>query len=559
MKDRSKRVFLRYMKLLLKYKKILIISFILIMINSVLTIILPEVMMRIIDDALPQKDMKLLITLVEAFLMVVILQTVFKFIQDFICSKLGKKVLYDIKNKLINHLFKLDGDYYSNVKVGELLTIIDSDVYTIEQISTNVIFSIISDNVTAVVILIYLIKLQPNLAGIVVILQIVLLVFQLKSSKKLIDNRKEFRKSIGELSDVEEEVISNLRPVILLNLKEYMIKKFNLCNKLMCKTGIKADVTSSINYSVTSFISGITTVIILGVGGFKIINRTMELGELIAFNMYAQRMYTPIIRQIQSNLRIQQVIISLDKIFTLLDEPIKIKDSKSLEPKIEDAISIYGKIQFKDVDFKYSNGKRILKSANLAIDSLKSIAILGESGTGKTSITNLLFRLWQQNDGEILIDDKPVEEYSIETLRENIAIVTQESFIFNDTLLNNLTMGRKDISLEEVQDICKKVCIHDYIMSLPDGYQTVVGYKGDKLSGGQKQRLCIARAFLRKTPIIILDEITSSLDSEIQKRVMEGLKLEMKKRTCIFITHRMELLPYVDDVFVLKEGMLSRY
>ena len=120
-------------------------------------------------------------------------------------------------------------------------------------------------------------------------------------------------------------------------------------------------------------------------------------------------------------------------------------------------------------------------------------------------------------------------------------------------------MGRKDISLEEVQDICKKVCIHDYIMSLPDGYQTVVGYKGDKLSGGQKQRLCIARAFLRKTPIIILDEITSSLDSEIQKRVMEGLKLEMKKRTCIFITHRMELLPYVDDVFVLKEGMLSRY
>ena len=143
MKDRSKRVFLRYMKLLLKYKKILIISFILIMINSVLTIILPEVMMKIIDDAPPQKDMKLLITLVEAFLMVVILQTVFKFIQDFICSKLGKKVLYDIKNKLINHLFKLDGNYYSNVKVGELITIIDSDVYTIEQISTNVIFSII--------------------------------------------------------------------------------------------------------------------------------------------------------------------------------------------------------------------------------------------------------------------------------------------------------------------------------------------------------------------------------------------------------------------------------
>ena len=210
MKDRSKRVFLRYMKLLLKYKKILIISFILIMINSVLTIILPEVMMRIIDDALPQKDMKLLITLVEAFLMVVILQTVFKFIQDFICSKLGKKVLYDIKNKLINHLFKLDGDYYSNVKVGELLTIIDSDVYTIEQISTNVIFSIISDNVTAVVILIYLIKLQPNLAGIVVILQIVLLVFQLKSSKKLIDNRKEFR-DVYKRQDINHDLTTLFR------------------------------------------------------------------------------------------------------------------------------------------------------------------------------------------------------------------------------------------------------------------------------------------------------------------------------------------------------------
>lgn len=555
MKFNKSKVFLRYLNLILINKKLLFISLILILINSSLTIVLPKIIMNIIDNALPQKEMTLLFKLILIFLCIAISQCLFKLLSDYFCSILGQKTMFELKNRLMTHILKLDGNYYSNIKVGELLTIIDSDIYTLEQVSTNVLFSLISDSITAIIIFVFLIRLQYDLVIAILFLQVFLLLFQLFSCKNIISKKQNYRKSLGDLANSEEETISNLKHIILLNSKKYFLNKFNIEIYKLYKKGIATDLSLSINSNITSLLSCLTTSIILAFGGYKIILNQMELGELIAFNMYAQRIFTPIIRQIQSNLIIQQAIISLNRIFNILDLPISIQDNMNTEKQAD---NIVGKIDFKNVTFSYNNKTTVLNKINLKITPLDTIAIIGESGNGKTTLINLLVRLWQPNSGEILIDDKNINSYSLEFLRDNISVVSQDNFIFNDTIYNNLTLGKKDISMDKIIDICKKACIHDFIMSLPEQYNTTVGYRGDTLSGGQKQRLCIARAFLKKSSIIILDEITSALDKDLQEEILENLSLEFQKRTCIFITHRLSLLKYIDKVFLLDKGHIKQ-
>lgn len=555
MKFNKSKIFLRYLNLILINKKLLFISLILILVNSSLTIVLPKIIMDIIDNALPQKEISLLFKLIFIFLCISISQCLFKLLSDYFCSILGQKTMFELKNRLMNHIMKLDGNYYSNINVGELLTIIDSDIYTLEQVSTNVLFSLISDSITAIIIFIFLIKLQYDLVIAVLFLQVFLLLFQIFSCKNIISKKQNYRKSLGNLANSEEEIISNLKQIILLNSQKYFLNKFNIEVSKLYKKGIASDCSVSINSNITSLLSGLTTIVILAFGGYKIISNQMELGELIAFNMYAQRIFAPIMRQIQSNLIIQQSIISLNRIFNILDLPISIQDTINVKKQPNNLV---GKIDFKDVTFSYNEKTTVLNKVNFKILPQDTIAIIGESGNGKTTLLNLLIRLWQPNSGQILIDNKNLNSYSLEFLRDNISIVSQDNFIFNDTIYNNLTLGKKDISMDKVIDICKKACIHDFIMSLPEKYNTTVGYRGDMLSGGQKQRLCIARAFLKKSPIVILDEITSALDKDLQEEILKNLSLEFQTRTCLFITHRLSLLKYTDKVFLLDNGHIKQ-
>lgn len=549
------RVFFRYLKLLLVHKKILFMSLVLILMNSSLTILLPKIMMNIIDYALPQNNIRLLHKLILFFSLIIVFQCILKLLSDYLCSILGKKTMIKLKNQIMTHIMKLNGSYYSNIKVGELLTIIDSDIYTLEQVSTNVLFSLISDSITSVIIFIFLMKLQSDLVIITIVLQILLLIFQLFSCKNVISKKNNYRKALGDLTNSEEETISNLKHIILLNSKKYFLDRFNEKISKLYKRGISERLAVSINSNITSFLSGITTVVIFAYGGYKIILNQMALGELIAFNMYAQRIFTPIIRQIQSNLIIQQAIISLKRIFQILDEPVYIAENNFINNEFN---KITGNITFKNINFSYNDKAPVLNNLNLTINSLTTVAIIGESGNGKTTLINLLFRLWEPSSGTIFIDNKNLISYPIDFLRSNISIVSQDNFIFNDTIFNNLILNQVNITMDEITNICKKVCIHDFIMSLPQQYNTIVGYRGDTLSGGQKQRICIARAFLKKSSIVVLDEITSALDKDLQEQIIENLVPEFKKRTCILITHRLSLLKYVDQVFLLEKGTISK-
>lgn len=556
MRKNRKEIFWRYLKLLFDFKFMLAAVFVLMIFNSVISVLLPKMMMLIIDDALPAKNMHLLMQILTVFFIIVVVQCFCKVLLNYLSCKMSKKMVFDLKMKLMNHIFRLDGEYYSKMKIGELLTTMDSDVYIVEDISSNVLFNMISDVITAVAMLIFMIRIQFQMVLIISSVQLILIIYQVHSSKRIIEKRKKYRKTLGELSNVEEEVLTNMRQVVLLNAKDYFMEKFHIKNKGMYKTGLNVTMTATTNSAVTNFFSGITTLVTLGYGGYKVMNGSLALGALIAFNMYTQKIFTPIIRQIQSNLIIQQSIISLERIFRVLDYPIKIVNQIQRDDSTKTEME--GNVELRHLEFGYKENTKVLRDVNLILERGRSVALVGESGTGKTTIINLLYRLWDCKSGNILIDGKDIKDYPIAYLRENITIVSQEGLIFNDTILNNLTMGNAEITMDRVEDICKKACIHDFIMSLPNGYYTIVGHRGDTLSGGQKQRLCIARAFLKKSAIIILDEITSALDKDIQEKVMNNLRIELKKSTCILITHRLTLLEYVDEIYEMKDGKLQR-
>lgn len=517
------------------------------------TIILPYLTMAIIDDAITNKNMNLLIKLISLYLVVTISQSISKVISDYIYSAIGKKVIFDLRMSVINHLYKLSGTYFTNTKVGELLTRIQSDISLIEEVATKMFFSIASDILMSIAMFVFLCTLQPDLLIIAVILQPLMLLVQKRYSKEVAANTAIFRDAFGKLSSVLQEFISAMMSIIMINGKRYFFSKYIKCERDFIKKGIKLEMTFSLNIAITNFISALITVAILGYGGFKVLVGTMSIGGLIAFNLYSQRLLSPIIRIAQSNMRIQQAFVAIDRIYEILDEPINISQNNfAYRPNI-----VKGDIKFENVCFSYNKGNNFIKNLNVEFERGKKTAIVGASGSGKTTIINLILRFWDVDSGCILLDGVDIKDYNLKFLRKNISVVSQDIFLFNDTILNNLILHDTNVTLEFVIECTKKADAYDYIMSLPDKFDTLVGERGVKLSGGQKQRLSIARALIRDTPIIILDEATSSVDNISERTIQEGLDRFLKGKTTIIIAHRLSTIREADLIYVLDKGNIT--
>ncbi|MCU9808435.1 ABC transporter ATP-binding protein/permease [Paraclostridium sp. AKS46] len=308
----------------------------------------------------------------------------------------------------------------------------------------------------------------------------------------------------------------------------------------------------SSNISISRILSSLITISIYCYGGLKIIKGNMSIGELIAFQQYTGMLIGPCISIIRSNTRIQQSLVSINRIFGVLDEPIIInQDNKG--SRIKD--NFEGDIIFDEVDFSYSEDKT-LDNMNIRFEKGKMTALVGSSGCGKSTIVNLLFRLWDIDNGKITIDNVDIKDYNLKSLRQNISIVTQDLLLFDDSILNNLTLGNKNISKEYAEEICEKVGICEFINNLPKGFETIVGEKGVKLSGGQKQRIAIARTLIAKSSIIIFDEATSALDNVSQKIILENIRELLKNKTVIVIAHRLSTIMDADKIYVLNKGQV---
>ena len=542
---------IRLFKIILrKNYKILGIAFFILVISSMLNLGMPQIIRIILDDAIVNKDSELLIKLIILYSLILIASAAIRLFLEYIYSKLRIKLSIYLKTKVLKHLSKLSGQYYSNIKTGEILNIIENDIAILGNIGVETLFSLIMDLIIAVISFTLLIKMQSELLIMVIILQLIILLVQSKFTNLIAKKTSEIRTYNGKLANIIQEYIFNIMNVVISKSTLYFFRRYFKSQRELAKNKIKLDVIFYSNIAISSVLANLIIIFIYGFGGLKIIKGEMSIGELIVFQQYTNMLITPCIRIIKSNTKIQQSLVSIDRVFSILDENIDIiqnNNGKLFDPNLE------SDIQLCNVNFAYGN-KKILNNINMSFKNGCITAIIGSSGCGKSTLVNLLFRLWDIDKGEILIDGESIKKYNLKSFRKNISIISQDLLLLDDSIFNNLTLGRNKISLQKVEDVCNNVGLLEYINGLEDGFNTNIGENGTKLSVGQKQRIAIARAILNDTKVIIFDEATSSLDNISQKVILQNIKPFLKNKVVIIVAHRLSTIKDADNIYIMNNG-----
>lgn len=542
----------RFLKLVFKYKKWHVVAAFFMLCSAGSLLFLPYLTMNMIDGAIKGQSFKWLIQLVGLYILIAIIQNGCKIISDYMYSAIGKRMVLDLRLTIIKHLFKLPGRFHSDMQAGEMITILNHDTAAVEDLSTKMIFSVLSELCTAFGMFLFLLYLQPDLLLLTLLLQPVLLVTQKGFSKRISTNMAQYRNHLGQFSIDMQQFVPSVIDILMLKGKSFFIHKLFSNFRSMLRLGIKLQFLFSTNVSVAGLIGTLTTAMIFGYGGYKVISGTLTIGGLIAFNQYAQRLLGPIIQMVQINTKFRQSMVSVNRIFQFLDQEMEIKRIKGgAKP------DIIGHVAFDHVYFCYTEKKPVLCDINLQFRTGEITAIVGESGSGKSTLSALLMRFWDPCKGNIYIDGKEIRDYNLYFLRKWITVVSQDGYFFHDTILNNLKLSNPNVREKDIIEAVKKVDLYSFIMTLPDQFNTMIGDRGSKLSGGQKQRLALARAYLHPTPIVIFDEATSAMDTITEAHVCQELYRTLSNRTIIVIAHRLSTITQADMIYVLRDGKVA--
>ncbi|RDY27603.1 ABC transporter ATP-binding protein [Romboutsia weinsteinii] len=542
----------RFLKIAFKKNKyISIIAFVIMIVTSIIELFMPQITKIILDDAIKFGNIKLLVNLILLYITTNLLLNTLSIVLQYIYSKMKNRVSIIFKIKLIRHLAKLSGNYYTNIKTGNILNILENDMYIVESLGADLLFSLIVDFFTATIAFFFLMKMQYDLLIIIVIIQALILLTQSKFTKLISLKNEKLRDDSGDISNISQEYISNIMNVVISKSNLKFFKQYLNKERKMLKNSIGLDMAFSTSMATGSILSSFITVAIYGYGGYKIINGSMTFGELIAFQQYTGIFISPCMNIIRSNIKIEQAKTSINRIFTVLDEPIIIDNNNN---GIRCSDSFKGNISFNNVTFSYEDKGNTIDNINMKFENGKITALVGSSGCGKSTIAKLLFRLWDVNSGDIIVDSVSLKDYNLKNIRENISIITQDVLLFDDTIINNLILNNKGINDDYLAKVCKSVGIYELVNSLPNGFNTIIGEKGVKLSGGQKQRISIGRALLCDSKIIIFDEATSALDNISQRDILENINEFLEYKTVIVIAHRLSTIKDADKIYVLEKG-----
>ncbi|AFS77857.1 ABC transporter ATP-binding protein [Gottschalkia acidurici 9a] len=542
----------KFLKIIFKGNKLIgCLSFGIMLIICILDLLTPQLTKMILDDAIKLGEKSLLMNLIIIYAVISIISALSDIVLGYINSIMQKRALVNLKIKLLRRIGNLSGDYYTNVKTGNILSIIENDISTLKNFGADILFSLIIESITALIALIFLIRMEFDLLLMIIVLQILIGFSQSKFAEVILNKTREVRKDEGNISGIVQEYISNIINIVLSKSNFMFFQNYINKEKELIKKSINLNITVSSNIAISSILNRLITICIYGYGGLKVIKGQMTIGELIAFQQYANRLIGPCMKIIRSNAQIQQSIVSMNRIFSIIEEPITINQNNKGKKYVD---SFNGDISFNEVSFFYEKNTKVIDNINIRFEKGKVTALVGSSGCGKSTIVKLLFRLWDVDDGNIFIDNISLKNYNLKYIRKNISIVTQDLFLFDDTVLNNLTLGNKNICKERVIDICKRVGIYNLILNLSDGFNTRVGENGIKLSGGQKQRISIARTLLSNPKIVVFDEATSALDNISQKHILENIREYLMDKTTIIIAHRLSTIKDADNIYVLDKG-----
>lgn len=524
--------------------------------TTVCELAFPMIVREITNTALNSSASVLLSTVLRLggiYLFLRLCDTVANYYMADVGHVMGARLETDMRRDLFDHLQKLPFSYYDNVKVGQIMSRVTNDLFDVTEFSHHCPEEFFIAGIKIIGSFIILSKVNFLLTLIIFLMLPLMLISIIAFRKKMKDAFKIQREQVGTLNAQLEDSLLGIRVVKSFANEDIEREKFNQNNTKFLQTKKYAYKYMALFQSGTRFFDGVMYIGVIVIGSLFMLKGHITSSDLIAYLLYIQTLITSIRRIVEFTEQFQKGITGIERFMEIINQPVTITDSPEALP----ADNIKGEIEFRDVRFRYSeNGSDVLNHINLHVKKGENIAIVGPSGGGKSTLCNLIPRFYDLASGDIFIDGKNIRDLALKSLRENIGTVQQDVYLFCGTVYENILYGKPSATQEEVENAAKAAGAHEFIINLPDGYDTYVGERGVKLSGGQKQRISIARVFLKNPPILILDEATSALDNESELIVQKSLEKLSQSRTTLTIAHRLTTIKNADRIlFLTSDGI----
>ena len=542
-------IFKRLLSLGRPYSMRFLISMICMVIAGALTSSQAVLVKPVLDDIFLAKNPASLKWLPIAVILIFLVKGICNYIQTVLMNFIGLRIVTDLRNQLYEQIQKQSLSFFAQHPTGLLMSRITNDVTAIQNAVSDVVTSIVKDSFTIVALVCVIFYTDWKLAFIAMIIFPLTIYPISQFGKKIRKVTTSTQMTMATLSSLLQETISGTRIVKAFGMEKYENNRFAGENERFFKLNMKAVSVKALSHPLMEFLGGLGIAAVIFYGGYNVLEGNSTPGTFFSFLTAVLMLYEPVKRLTNVNNTINQGIAGAERVFSIIDLVPDIED----KPDAAELPPIKHGIDIENVTFRYEKIP-VLKNIRLSMKAGEVVAFVGMSGGGKTSLVNLIPRFYDVSEGRVLIDDFDIRDVSLQSLRRQIAIVTQQTILFNDTVKNNIAYGSFEKSDEDIISAAKAANAHDFIMRMPKGYDTNIGELGTKISGGEKQRLSIARAILKNVPILILDEATSSLDTEAEIEVQEALDNLMKDKTTLMIAHRLSTIRNADRIIVLVNG-----
>ena len=551
----------RYMKFVKPYRWQIIITILIGIVKFSIPLITPALLGYVIDDVIGANALskdeqlrKLFMLMGLMFFIFVVVRPPVEYYRQYYAQWTASKILFDIRDKMFGHIQKLSFKYYSNAKGGGIISRVINDVEETKNFVITGLMNVWLDLVTILIAVGIMLAMDVELT-LISLLLLPLYGFSIKYFfGKLRGLTRERSQALAEVQGYLHERVQGMAVIKSFAIEDHEQKQFNRENGNFLKKALTHTSWNAKSFAAVNTITDVAPLIVILFAGYQVISGNLTLGTMVAFYGYIDLLYAPLRRLMNSSTTLTQSLASMDRVFEFLDVPYDIED----RPNANECKDVQGTIKFENVSFSYGEDENLaLKNINLEVKRGETVALVGMSGGGKSSLVSLIPRFYDVTEGRILLDGIDIRDVKVRSLRDNIGMVMQDSILFSDSVRANILLGKPEATDKEVYEAAKAANAHDFILSLPSGYETKVGERGVKLSGGQKQRVSIARVFLKNPPILVLDEATSALDLESEHLIQEALEKLSEDRTTFIIAHRLSTITHADKIVLIEHGEIT--
>ncbi|SDY16437.1 ABC transporter ATP-binding protein [Salimicrobium album] len=548
----------RYMYFVTPYKWKIVFTIMIGVVKFGIPLLLPLISKYVIDNIIGSESMaqsekvdQLLWIIGGALFLFVVVRPPVEYLRQYYAQWIGSNILYDIRDYLFDHIQRLSLRYYSKTKSGEIISRVIHDVEQTKNFVITGLMNIWLDMVTILIAVIIMLTMNVWLT-LVAIALFPLYGFAVKYFySRLRTLTRERSQALAEVQGHLHERVQGVPVTRSFALEDYEQEQFDEKNSNFLTKAIRHTNWNAYTYSVTFTITDLAPLLLIGVAGYLVIGGSVTVGTMVAFVGYMDQVYGPLRRLVNSATVLTQSIASMDRVFEFIDEPYDIKDKKGARK----LTALDGKVTFDNVSFSYEQEEEeVLKNVTLHVDQGETIALVGMSGGGKSTLISLIPRFYDVTGGRILVDDTDVRDVEVRSLRDQIGMVLQDNTLFSESVAMNIKMGNPNATDEQMMEAARAANAHEFITGLPYGYETLVGERGVKLSGGQKQRIAIARVFLKNPSLLILDEATSALDLESESLIQSALERLASARTTFIVAHRLSTITHADRIVLIENG-----